>query len=78
MPVLSVLPVQTAAPVRASRAKKPLVAKTSKSLTKPEKLLKEIVMQEDILIPTFMGDRPQTPARRSSAKAATVLKVAHG
>jgi len=78
MPAMSVLPVTSAAPARVPRPKKPMVAKASKSLTKPEKLLKEKVMDEDILIPTFTGDRPQTPARRSSAKAATVLKVAHG
>ena len=78
MPALQVLPVTNAAPVRVSRAKKPPVAIADKTLTKPEKLVKENSMDEDILIPTLLGDRPQTPSRRPSAKASSALKVAHG
>jgi flagellar biosynthesis GTPase FlhF len=78
MPVPSVVPVVTHAPVRVSRAKKPSVAKAPKTLTKTAKMRGENSVDEDIVIPTFMSSLPTIPSRRPSAKASSILKGAHG
>jgi hypothetical protein len=76
--VPSVVAVTTHAPVRVSRAKKPPAAKAPKTITKAAKLLGKNVLDEDIVIPTFMSSLPKTPSRRPSTKASSTLKVAHG
>ena len=84
VPVLSavsvapVTRVAPSAPVRVARAPKPTAAKAPPSLTPPAKPRGKKVVSDDIVIPTFMGSLPTTPARRPSAKAAAALKVAHG
>jgi flagellar biosynthesis GTPase FlhF len=78
MPLPSVVPVTTHAPVRVSRVKKPPAAKVPKTHTKAAKLPRKNSVDEDIVIPTFMGSQPTTPSRRPSAKASSNLKGAHG
>ena len=78
MPVPCVVAVTTHAPVRVSRAKKPMAAKEPKTLTKAAKLRGKNWVDEDIVIPTFMSSLPKTPSRRPSTKASSTLKVAHG
>ena len=81
MPVLSALPVAPSEPVRVSRAPKPpvaKVAKVTKTLNEPAKLRADKVMDDDIVIPTFMDSLTTTPTRRPPTKASSALKVAHG
>ena len=78
MPVPSVVPATTHAPVRLARVKKPPAAKAPKTLTKAAKLLGKNSLDDDIVIPTFMSRLPTTPSRRPSAKASSSSKVAHG
>jgi flagellar biosynthesis GTPase FlhF len=78
MPVPSVVPATTHAPVRLARVKKPPAAKAPKTLTKAAKLRGKNLVDEDIVIPTFMSSLPKTPSRRPSTKASSTLKVAHG
>ncbi|MEY3520426.1 MAG: Signal recognition particle 54 kDa protein [Pseudomonadota bacterium] len=78
MPVPLLEPVTPHAPVRVSHAKKPPAAKAPKTLTKAAKLRGKNLVDEDIVIPTFMSSLPKTPSRRPSTKASSTLKVAHG